>query len=257
MSATSPPRTIFDGPLDLLIDEVRRQRIALEDVTLAPLVARYLDYMQTAAVSGLPLDIDWILLAATLIQWKSRSLLPPPAGAPAGADPVRDEIIGLLRAHRQQAAEELDWRRAEETGRLSRIGDPEFPDPAPAQASPDPPFISVWDLTQQARDLARWVALRSQERRQWRQSFPSKDDDVTVGEMSEYLKEQLAVTGTEIDASQLLAEQPSPLRRVYLFLAMLELARAQQLRLVQPEAFAGIVLTPALPSPGNAEERGP
>jgi len=72
VNAASLPRESFDGPLDLLLDEVRRQRIAIEDVARAPLVARYLAYLQAATALERPLDIDWILLAATLIQWKSR-----------------------------------------------------------------------------------------------------------------------------------------------------------------------------------------
>jgi len=203
VSAASPTREPFDGPLDLLLDEVRRQKIAIEEVALAPLVARYLAYMEAAAARGLPLDIDWILLAATLIQWKSRSLLPA-AGTSAG-DPIRNEIVELLLAHRKQAAQDLGRRRSEEAGRLSRGGDPEFPEEPPAGEDVDPPFISVWDLTQQARDLARWAAHQSRERRQWSQSFPGEDEDITVAEMCEYLQAQLAAGGTEINASQLLA----------------------------------------------------
>ena len=246
MSAASPPRESYAGPLDLLLDEVRRQRIAIEKVALAPLVARYLAYMQAAAARQLPLDIDWILLAATLIQWKSRSLLPPPVGAPIAADPVREEIVGLLLAHRTTAAEDLNRRRSAEAGRLSRGGDPEILEETPAEEYADPPFVSVWNLTQQARDLARWAAQRRQELQQWRQSFPSEDDDVTIAAMSEYLQAQLAAGGTEIDASRLLAPQPTPLRRVSLFLAMLEMARVQQLSIRQEEEFASIVLAQPL-----------
>jgi len=250
VSAASLPRDTFDGPLDLLLDEVRRQKIAIEEVALAPLVARYLNYLQAAAAQQRPLDIDWILLAATLIQWKSRSLLPAAGAAAALAgDPIRDEIVGLLLAHRKQAAADLNRRRSEEAGRLSRGGDPEFPEEEPVEEDVYPPFVSVWDLTQQSRDLARWAAQQSQQRRQWHQSFPVEDEDITVAEMCEYLQTQLAAGGTEIDASQLLAQQPTPLRRVYLFLAMLEMARAQQIRLLQPDAFASIVLAPLFPSP--------
>jgi chromatin segregation and condensation protein Rec8/ScpA/Scc1 (kleisin family) len=64
--------------------------------------------------------------------------------------------------------------------------------------------------------------------------------------MTEYLQAQFAAGGTEIDASQLLDQQPSYLRRVSLFLAMLEMARAQQIRLLQPDAFASLVLAPPL-----------
>ena len=239
MSAASLPRDTFDGPLDLLLDEVRRQRIAIEEVALAPLVARYLAYMETAAAQHLPLDIDWILLAATLIQWKSRSLLP--ATGTSARDPIRDEIVELLLAHRKQAVQDLSRRRSEEAGQLSRGGDPAFQEDEAVEEDLDPPFVSVWDLTQQARDLARWAAQQSQQRRQWRQSFPPEEEAVTVAEMSEYLQAQFG-DGSALDASALLAQQPTPLRRVYLFLAMLEMARAQRLRLLQPEAFADIVL---------------
>lgn len=252
MSAASLPRDTFDGPLDLLLDEVRRQRIAIEEVALAPLVARYLAYMETAAAKQLPLDIDWILLAATLIQWKSRSLLP--VAGTSVRDPIRDEIVELLLAHRQQAAQDLGRRRSEEAGRLSHGGDPAFQEEAEFEEDLDPPFVSVWDLTQQARDLARWAAQQSRERRQWRQSFSREDEDITIAQMSEYLQARLTTGGTEIEASQLFAHEPNHLRRVYLFLAMLDMARDQQLRLLQTDAFAAIWLVPSPSSPGGQFE---
>jgi segregation and condensation protein A len=66
----------FEGPLDLLLDEVRRQNVALERISMAPIVARFLEYMRTATERNLNLDIEWLHMAATLIHWKSRSLLP-------------------------------------------------------------------------------------------------------------------------------------------------------------------------------------
>jgi segregation and condensation protein A len=247
VSAACLPQEPFDGPLDLLLDEVRRQKIAIEEVALAPLVARYLDYMEAAAAQQRPLDIDWILLAATLIHWKSRSLLLPPAGAPTAvtADPVREEIVSLLLAHRQQAAEGLNQRLSEEAGRLSRGGDPAFQEEAESEEDLDPPFVSVSDLTQQARDLTRWASQYSRERRLWRQNFQPVEELITVAEMIEYLQAQFGDRNV-LDASELLAQQPTPLRRVSLFLAMLDMARNQHLRILQTEAFADILLAPPL-----------
>lgn len=62
--------------------------MAVEDI------ARYLAYLRSATASQLLLQIDWIPLAATLIHWKSRSLLTPEADTPA--DPVQDELVELL-----------------------------------------------------------------------------------------------------------------------------------------------------------------
>src|SRR6185312_13971154 len=100
----------FEGPLDLLLDEVRRQNVAIETIAMAPIVARFLEYVRAAAERSLNLDMEWLHMAATLIHWKSRSLLPPEAGGQAQADPIRDGLVQQLLAHRRQAAQELARR---------------------------------------------------------------------------------------------------------------------------------------------------
>src|SRR3954447_26337403 len=86
----------FDGPLDLLLEEVRRQNVEIESIAMAPIVSRFLDYMATAAERSLNLDIDWLHMAATLIHWKSQSLLPSEPGAKADRDPIREGTIRQL-----------------------------------------------------------------------------------------------------------------------------------------------------------------
>jgi chromatin segregation and condensation protein Rec8/ScpA/Scc1 (kleisin family) len=245
VSRASLPLETYAEPLDLLLDEVRRQNITLEEVALAPLVARYLDYMQRAVQTGQPLAIDWILLAATLIQWKSCELLTPATDTPA--DPVRDELVEQLRAHRREVAGGLGRRRAEEADHLSREGDPDFHKETPAEEAAEPPFISVWDLTQQARDLARWAAQRRQELRHSSLVLTNEPMEIPVAKMIDYLLAQVATTGPELNASRLLAQQSDLPHRISLFLALLEMAQSQQLHIHQPEEFAEIMLlfTPA------------
>jgi chromatin segregation and condensation protein Rec8/ScpA/Scc1 (kleisin family) len=57
--ASPPPVQVeyFDGPLDLLLDEVRRQNVPIEKIAMAPIVSRFLDYMETAADRSLNLDM--------------------------------------------------------------------------------------------------------------------------------------------------------------------------------------------------------
>ena len=62
-SATSLPSVQFrdfEGPLDLLLDEVRRQNVEIDKIAMAPMVSRFLEYMGTAAERNLNLDIDWL-----------------------------------------------------------------------------------------------------------------------------------------------------------------------------------------------------
>ena len=77
----------FEGPLDLLLDEVRRQNVAIENIAMAPVVARFLAYVRAATEQNLNLDIEWLHIAATLIYWKSRALLPLDATGRAGPRP--------------------------------------------------------------------------------------------------------------------------------------------------------------------------
>ena len=233
MTGSSPP---FEGPLDLLLDEVRRQNIALEQVALAPLVARYLDYMRAAASHNVNLDIEWIHMAATLIQWKSRSLLPSDALAPQATDPIRDKLVRQLADHRQQAAEELARRQAVQDSRFSRETDK-------IEELAYPGFLSVWDLTQQARDLARWASEHQRDRTRWNQMVAVEQDDSTIASMIEYLLEQVALADRlELDALRLLYAHESPSRRASLLLAMLEIARDRHVEIVQTELFGSIVI---------------
>jgi len=115
----------FEGPLDFLLEEVRRQNVALERIQMAPLVARYSEYIRTARDRNLDLDIEWLHTAAQLILWKSRSLLPrDPASPRPAADAIRDELVEELRRHRERMAKELGTRLAGEQARLAR-GSPE------------------------------------------------------------------------------------------------------------------------------------
>jgi segregation and condensation protein A len=226
----------FEGPLDLLLDEVRRQNVAIDSIAMAPVVARFLQYVGAAAERNLNLDIEWLHMAATLIQWKSRSLLPPDSLDEPAADPIRDNLVQQLQAHRKQAAEELSRRRALEHAQFSRV-DGESREAAGPYEPEDSPFVSVWALMQQARDLSRWVHEHRESRRQWKETLGVEQDDVTVSDMIDYLWTRLGPAAT-LDGASLIQEQPSASRKASLFLGMLELVRDQQLQIEQSE-FCG------------------
>jgi len=249
-SLPRPPEWIpFEGPLDFLLEEVRRQNVDLERVQMAPLVARYLEYIRTARDRNLDLDIEWLHTASQLILWKSRSFLPgEPASPRPAADAIRDELVEELRRHRHCMAEELATRLAGEQTRLAR-GSPESFAPersAELEEPEDLPFVSAWDLIGQVRDLARWCAQHRQDLQRWRETLAVEQASATVEEMTAWLRErlELAPPGAPVEATELLREQDTQSRRACLFLAMLELARAGEIALSQPEAWGEIWISP-------------
>lgn len=251
-SPASPPPVefeCFEGPLDLLLDEVRRQNVAIERIAMAPIVARFLEYTRTAAERSLQLDIEWLHMAATLIHWKSRSLLPPDPEGRLESDPIRDSLVQQLLSHRKQAAEELGRRQSLGEARFSRPTDVEEGEMSPVDQSEDAPYVSVWDMIQEARELAHWAGERRKERSQSQETFGVDPDEVTVAEMVDYLWAELAARGESIlDGAKLLQGQPTPSRRCCLLLGMLEMVRERQLQVDQKELFGPILLSPGVVS---------
>ena len=100
-------------------------------------------------------------------------------------------------------------------------------------------------MIQQARELARWDEQHRENRRQWRETFGVEQDDVTVAEMIDYLRNRLAAEDGRLDGASLLQDQPSRSRSSCLFLGMLELVRDHQLQMEQNESFGPIWLAVA------------
>ena len=244
MPLSAPPSVeteLFSGPIDLLVDEVRRQNVALEDIDLAPLAARFLDYVRHASLAHLNLDIEWLHMAATLIQWKSRALLPrDPDARPEPADPIRQEILVQLQAHRKRLAAELALRKAGQEASFSRPGEPQASKEG-AKDDDETPFLSVWDLTQQARELASWAREYRATVAHWRDTFDIETDLVTVAQMSQVLRDCLAqAESLPVDALPLLDSQPTPAHHFALFLGLLEMVRDQEITAEQMEDFESV-----------------
>ncbi len=101
----------FEGPLDLLLYLIRKQNIDILDIPMARVTAQYMEYVNAMQVDRLELAAEYLLMAAMLIEIKSRLLLPKPsASADAEADDPRAELVRRLLEYEQikLAAYELD-----------------------------------------------------------------------------------------------------------------------------------------------------
>ena len=101
----------FEGPLDLLLYLIRRQNINVLDIPMAELTRQYLGYVEMMRRTHLELAAEYLLMAAVLIEIKSRLLLPrPPAPPGAEAEDPRAELVRRLLEYEQmkQAARDID-----------------------------------------------------------------------------------------------------------------------------------------------------
>ena len=117
----------YEGPLDLLLDLIRKQQIDIYDIPIATITSQYLEYMERAAELDIELSAEFVYMAATLIHIKSQMLLPRDPqlrqdGSRRGSAPGTGGPAARARAVQERggdAAAEAD-DRGERSGRIRR-----------------------------------------------------------------------------------------------------------------------------------------
>src|ERR1700722_20835371 len=103
MASPSPYRInlpVYEGPLDLLLDLIRKQEMDIHDIAISKITEQYLDYLHGLEKLDIDVSADFIYMAATLIHVKSKMLLPPdPLAGPDAQEDPRDELVHRLLEH--------------------------------------------------------------------------------------------------------------------------------------------------------------
>ena len=104
----------FEGPLDLLLHLIRQEQVSIYDIPVARITSEYLRYLQLMQELDIAVAGDFLVMAATLIELKTKMLLPRDPLAPADEleDPRTDLVNQLLEYQKYKAAAEMLWSRA-------------------------------------------------------------------------------------------------------------------------------------------------
>ncbi|MBI1940075.1 MAG: segregation/condensation protein A [Acidobacteria bacterium] len=235
-AATPPPPVkleIYEGPLDLLLDLIRKQQLNIYDIPIARITQQYLDYLRLLEEMNIDVAGEFIFMAATLIHIKSRMLLPPDPNAPPEeeGDP-RAELVHRLLEHEQfkNAAQMLQSKRMIEDASWSQPGIGEF-----VEAEDEPGLtVSVFDLISVFREIL--------ERAKQRPQIEIHREEVTVAEMIEHVKQVLIANPHPVRLDDLMAGYLSRQALIALFLALLEMVRLRAILLRQKELFAPLTI---------------
>ena len=218
----------FEGPLDLLLYLIRKQNINVLDIPMAELTRQYLGYVEMMRRTQLELAAESLLMAAVLIEIKSRLLLPKPAALIGEdvEDPRAELVRRLLEYERMKAgARALDeLPLAERDFSLVRV----WFDRVAATRLPE---VSPDDLK------AAWAGLVARARVN-RHHLVSREQLSVRSQMSRLLK--LLEPGRFVEFLSLFEERVDVPRLVVTFLAILELAREHLLDIAQAAPYAPI-----------------
>jgi len=219
----------FEGPLDLLLYLIRKANVDILDIPMAPLTRQYLDYIESMRATNLELAADYLVMAAMLIEIKSRMLLPRPnAGAGDEAEDPRAELVRRLMEYEQmkiagqnlnelpQAEREFFWvETLVEKSLYVRL-----------------PEVSVADLKE------AWMAVVRQARLNRHHRIGR--EELSVREHMGIILRLLQERGGFVQFETMFDPGMGAAGLVVHFLAMLELAREKLVGFTQSEAFEPI-----------------
>ncbi|MGC9222996.1 MAG: segregation/condensation protein A [Terracidiphilus sp.] len=225
---------VYDGPLDLLLDLIRKQDIDIYDIPIARITAQFLAYVDRLRATDVDVAGEFIYTAALLIHIKSKMLLPrAPAGPDDASEDPRRELVERLLEHERfkNAAQMLHEKQMLEAATWTNPGIREFKEDAEAE-----PEIAA-DTT----DLVR-VFSSILERARNRPILDVQEDSVTVGQMIQFLSRRLTMEDKPVALRRLLSHTNSERALIAMFLALLELVRLQAILLRQDRHFSEIFI---------------
>ena len=225
---------VYDGPLDLLLDLIRKQDIDIYDIPIARITAQFLAYVNQLKAGDVDVAGEFIYTASLLIHIKSKMLLPrAPSGPEDAGDDPRLELVDRLLEHERfkNAAQMLQQKQMLEAATWTNPGLREFKDDAAAE--PEIAADTV-DLVRIFRDIL--------DRARKRPVLNLNEDSVTVGQMIHFLGRRLIMEDKPVALRRLLSHTRSERALIAMFLALLELVRLQAILLRQDRAFSEIFI---------------
>ena len=219
----------FAGPLDLLLYLIRQEQVDIYDIPIARITEVYLAHVRAMRELDVTAASEFLVMAAQLIEIKSRMLLPPDPlaeGEEDQEDPRRELVERLLEHQKFKAAASMLWSRA--TVEQAVFGR------APIETDKSNPEVAVgvFDLLRVFQEI---LARKKEE-----VLLEIERDEVTMAEMMERLRNMIMSAG-ELNLRHFFERAGSRRELVLAFLSVLELVRTTEVRLFQRETFGEIV----------------
>ncbi len=226
---------LYEGPLDLLLDLIKKQEMNIHDIQIAKITSQYLDYLHKLEELNVDVSADFIYMAATLIYIKSKMLLPPdPLGSPEdqAADPRADLVQRLVEHEKFKNAAQLLYQKQQiEENVWSKPDKSLYHD----EGTEGELVVSMVDLVR--------VFQQVLERRKEVSRIELQHEQFTVAQMMAQLRAQILASGDNtVSLIRFFEACASRHAMIVAFLAVLEMVKMQAIAMVQEKQFGEIVL---------------
>lgn len=218
----------FEGPLDLLLHLIRQEQVSIYDIPVARIADEYLRYLRLMQDMDIAVAGDFLVMAATLIELKTKMLLPrdPLAIAEEEEDPRKELVDQLLEYQKYKAAAQMLWSRATVERAVFKR--------APIETDKNNPEVAVglFDLLKVFQEI---LARHKEEI-----LMEIEREEISMAEMLERLRNMVLSAG-ELNLRVFFERARSRRELVVAFLSVLELVRTTEIKLIQRQTFGDII----------------
>src|SRR3954462_9233020 len=218
----------FEGPLDLLLHLIRQEQVSIYDIPVARITDEYLRYLRVMQEMDIAVAGDFLVMAATLIELKTKMLLPrDPTAPPEEEEDLRSDLVNQLLEHQKyKAAAQMLWSRATVEQAVFTRGELETDKQNPEVA------VGLFDLLK----VFQQILARHKEE----VLMEIEREEVSLAEMMERLRNMVLSSG-ELNLRKFFERANSRRELVLAFLSVLELVRTTEILLIQRETFGEII----------------
>ncbi|QQS41005.1 MAG: segregation/condensation protein A [Acidobacteriota bacterium] len=220
----------FAGPLDLLLYLIRREEANIFDIPVARITDKYLEYIRMMERLDIAVAGEFLVMAATLIEIKSRMLLPqePSAEGEEEAEDPRQELVDRLLEHQKfkLAAESL-WTKATVEQAVFTRGTIETDDNNPEISA------TVFDLFEAFQKIM--------DRHKEQIQMEIHREEMSLAEMIRNLRSKLKIE-KKLNLQRLFEQMGSKRELILAFISVLEIVRTESVKLIQTDTFGDITL---------------
>ena len=243
----------FEGPLDLLLHLIDKHKIDIYDIPVSLITDQYLEYIQQMREQKMDIASEFLVMAATLLELKSRMLLPKeekPDEEEEETDP-REELVKRLLEYKmvRYQADELRDRSVEASRNLYR--EQQLPEEVKTYEPPIDYEKLIGKATIESLEKTFQEVLRRQRNRvdTVRSGFGKIErEEYDVVGRERYIRERIA-KADNLSFRALLEEQPGKEEIIVTFLVVLDMAKSGEIHLIQDDNFGEILIRPGMITP--------
>ncbi|WP_461812029.1 segregation and condensation protein A [Faecalimonas sp.] len=235
----------FEGPLDLLLHLIEKNKIDIYDIPIVEITNQYMDYIREMETKDLNIMSEFLLMASTLLDIKCRMLLPKEVNEEGEEEDPRQELVEQLLQYKMYKYMSYELRDRQIEGERLMFREPDIPQEVLAYSEPVDLDALLDGTTLAKLKLVYNEVLKRQESKidPIRSKFGKiEKEEVELPEKMSFLQ-KYAKMHKRFSFRQLLEKQKSKIHIIVTFLAVLEMMKTGEIQVVQEDTFSEIMIT--------------